>query len=253
MNAVVNEVKGGLSDLSISRPSQRVQWGIPVPDDPSQTIYVWLDALLNYPVQVGYPNASFVQDGAWPADVHVIGKDILRFHCIYWPAFLMALDLPLPRKVLSHAHWTLGQSKMSKSTGNVVDPFLSIERYGIDALRWYLVHDGGIADDSDYHNDRIDVRYRHLSGSLGNMVSRLVRAKHWSVKTAVKKIWATPDGVNEIKSDDDHIAMFNALTALECNVAAAVDKHDIKAALVHIMTTIDMVSPLSFLPMLSSC
>jgi methionyl-tRNA synthetase len=247
MNAVVNEVRAGLSDLSISRPAERVKWGIPVPDDASQTIYVWLDALLNYPVQLGYPSASFVQSGAWPADVHVIGKDILRFHCIYWPAFLMALDLPLPKRVLSHAHWTLGQSKMSKSRGNVVDPFLAIERYGIDALRWYLVHDGGIADDADYHNDRIDSRYRSLRGSLGNMVSRLVRAKHWSVETAVKQIWARPDGKQKILADSDHVAMFNALEELQDKVAAAVDRHDSRAALIHIMNTIDMVSHLPLL------
>ncbi|KFY20247.1 hypothetical protein V491_03870, partial [Pseudogymnoascus sp. VKM F-3775] len=156
MRDIERWVSEGLEDLSISRPINRLTWGIRVPQDDSQTIYVWLDALVNYITKSGFPNASFFDGVAgWPADVHVIGKDIMRFHCIYWPAFLLALDLPPPKQVLTHAHWTLGHSKMAKSTGNVVNPFFAMDRFGVDAMRFYLAHDGGIADDADYSNANI--------------------------------------------------------------------------------------------------
>ncbi len=187
MQDVVSQVTSGLSDLSISRPVERLSWGIPVPHDTSQTIYVWLDALINYLTKANYPFQVPGQESAagWPADVHVIGKDIVRFHCIYWPAFLLALDLPLPKQILTHAHWTLGREKMSKSTGNVVNPFYALERFGSDTMRHYLVHCGGIQDDSDYDNKYIIQRYRHLQGNLGNLVTRVVRGKGWNVRRAV--------------------------------------------------------------------
>lgn len=145
-------IKAGLADLSISRLRSRLDWGIPVPNDPSHTIYVWLDALTNYITVNGYPwitndtqNNKIIN--AWPADVHVVGKDIVRFHAIYWPAFLMAAQLPLPKQILAHAHWTMGKQKMSKSRGNVADPFEVMNTYGVDPVRYYLVRDGGFADD----------------------------------------------------------------------------------------------------------
>jgi methionyl-tRNA synthetase len=188
MNDVKKWVKDGLEDLSISRPVSRLNWGIPVPDDETQTIYVWLDALINYITKSGYPWApGSERNMGWPADVQVIGKDIVRFHCIYWPAFLLALDIPLPKQILTHAHWTLGHQKMAKSTGNVVSPFFAIERFGVDTMRYYLAHDGGISDDSDYGNQFIVERYKKgLQGGLGNLVSRLTRPKVWSVPKAVK-------------------------------------------------------------------
>ncbi|KAK4217115.1 putative methionine--tRNA ligase [Rhypophila decipiens] len=188
MTQVVDWVKNNLEDLSISRPNKRLSWGIPVPEDPSQTIYVWVDALINYLTFAGFPTgtAGELEAGGWPADVHVIGKDILRFHCVYWPALLLALDLPLPKRVLSHAHWTLDHRKMSKSKGNAVNPFLAIERFGLDAMRFYMIKDGGIADDADYHNEIIVDRYKkHLQGGLGNLLARVTRAKQWSFRDAV--------------------------------------------------------------------
>ncbi|QDS67675.1 hypothetical protein FKW77_005143 [Venturia effusa] len=184
---IENAVKAGLEDLSISRPNSRLTWGIPVPDDPSQTIYVWLDALVSYITKAGYPwSPDKPFDGGWPADVHVIGKDITRFHCIYWPAFLMALDLPLPSNILTHAHWTLGKEKMAKSTGNVVNPFFALDRFGMDVMRFYLAHDGGIAQDADYTNDYILERHRViLQGQLGNLASRLVRGKGWNLQSVI--------------------------------------------------------------------
>ncbi|KXL48590.1 hypothetical protein M433DRAFT_56688 [Acidomyces richmondensis BFW] len=189
MNEVVAQVKAGLEDLSISRPVERLTWGIRVPTDNSQTMYVWLDALMNYATAVGYPFSPNQEHVAgFPPDVHVIGKDIVRFHCIYWPAILMALDLPLPKHVLTHAHWTLGKKKMAKSTGNAVNPFFALERFGIDVMRWYLVQDGGITDDADYDNSFIIKKYKKgLQDGLGNLTSRITRGKGWDVQRAVKR------------------------------------------------------------------
>ena len=189
MDEIVQQVSAGLEDLSISRPVERLSWGIRVPTDQSQTIYVWLDALLSYATAAGFPFTPGSEiAGGWPADVHVVGKDIIRFHCIYWPAFLMALDLPLPKQVLTTAHWTLGRQKMAKSTGNVVNPFFALERFGTDIMRWYLVHDGGITDDADYDNRFIIEKYKKgLQGGLGNLTSRIMRGKGWDVQRAVKR------------------------------------------------------------------
>lgn len=200
MNAVVQEVSSGLQDLSISRPSERLSWGIPVPDDESQTIYVWLDALINYLTKANYPFQVLGEENlhGWPANCHVIGKDIVRFHCIYWPAFLMALDLPLPRQVLTHAHWTLGREKMSKSTGVSVNPFFAISRFGPDTMRYYLTIDGGLKDDASYDNSFIIKRYRtQLQGGLGNLVSRITRGKGWSVREAVERYGGNHEGLHE--------------------------------------------------------
>lgn len=194
MKEVVQAVEAGLEDLSISRPYERLSWGIRVPGDDTQTIYVWLDALVNYITKAGYPWAPGRETlGGWPADCQVIGKDIVRFHCIYWPAFLMALGLELPKKILSHAHWTLGGSKMSKSTGRVVDPFHAIDRFGPDVMRFYMGHEGGIQDDSSYDNIRIITLYnKFLVNQLGNLVSRVVRNKKWSVRGAVERTGSQP-------------------------------------------------------------
>jgi methionyl-tRNA synthetase len=188
MNHVIQEVKAGLEDLSISRPTERLTWGIRVPNDDSQTIYVWLDALVNYLTQAGYPFADGKGEGTmWPPDVQVIGKDITKFHCIYWPAFLMAVNLPLPKRILTHAHWTMSHAKMSKSAGNVVNPFFAIDRFDVDTMRFYMAHDGCIADDTDYDNAFIIERYKKsLQGAIGNLVSRIMRGKRWSVYDSVQ-------------------------------------------------------------------
>jgi methionyl-tRNA synthetase len=190
MNEVVSWVSNNLEDLSISRPVNRLDWGVRVPDDPSQTVYVWVDALINYLTKAGYPNwtPGKEHEGGWPADVHLIGKDILRFHCIYWPALLMALDLPLPKQILSHAHWTMGKKKMSKSIGNVVNPFYAIDRWGVDTMRYYLMRDGGIENDADYGNEFILKRYKsELQATIGNLLNRIARAQpSWGLDEAVK-------------------------------------------------------------------
>ncbi|KAJ2969719.1 hypothetical protein NUW58_g9914 [Xylaria curta] len=186
---VVSWVENNLEDLSVSRPASRLDWGIPVPDDPSQTIYVWLDALINYITTTGYPfwQPGSERKGGWPADVHVVGKDIIRFHCIYWPAFLMALDLPLPKQVLSHGHWLMSKQKMSKSIGNVVNPFFALERWGVDTMRYFLIYSGHVSEDADYNNAFIVEKYKKgLQGGLGNLLNRVTRPKNWSVRQAVE-------------------------------------------------------------------
>lgn len=226
MNEVTDWVKNHLEDLSISRPIQRLSWGIRVPDDPGQTIYVWVDALINYITAAGFPNwpPGEGHKGGWPVDVQVIGKDILRFHCIYWPALLMALDLPLPRKMLVHAHWTLSNRKMSKSIGNVVNPLFAINRWGIDTIRFYLLSEGGIADDADYSNDLIAIKYKKsLQGGFGNLVGRLVRSNLWDTRKIVEDAFyprlgvVKPDGVFE--EYPVHFEVQDALKKLEASLA----------------------------------
>lgn len=189
MQEVIDWVTTRLEDLSISRPSSRLEWGIRVPDDESQTIYVWVDALVNYLTKAGFPNWAPGQEmaGGWPADVQIIGKDILRFHGVYWPALLLAVDIPPPKRLLSHAHWTMNGKKMSKSLGNVVDPFHAMQRWGVDVMRFFMIHDGGIEKDADYDNSMIVERYKKLlAGTIGNLLSRVVRSVSWDLTQIIR-------------------------------------------------------------------
>jgi methionyl-tRNA synthetase len=170
--------------------------------------------------------------------VQVIGKDIVRFHCIYWPAFLFALDIEPPRQILTHAHWTLGHQKMAKSTGNVVNPFFAIDRFGVDVMRYYLAHDGGISDDSDYGNNFIVERYKKgLQGGLGNLVSRITRPKIWKVQDAVE---AAKDGkLGEVgPSTESQVGMLEELPG---KVSAKMDQLNPGAALQVIMDAVYQV------------
>ncbi|KKA27867.1 hypothetical protein TD95_003246 [Thielaviopsis punctulata] len=191
MREVVNWVTYSLTDLSISRPAARLQWGIPVPGDPSQTIYVWVDALINYLTQTGFPHnlcdGKIPESGSlWPADLHIVGKDIIRFHGVYWPALLLALQLPMPKRILSHAHWTMNSAKISKSAGNAVSATFALDRFGIDCMRYIMMRDGGIENDANYSNEAVAAHYRSdLQGTYGNLVARLTRTASWCVKDAV--------------------------------------------------------------------
>jgi methionyl-tRNA synthetase len=174
-NEVMSFLEAGLEDLSISRTS--FKWGIPVPDDPAHVMYVWFDALTNYMTAVGYGDetpagaARFAR--LWPADVHLIGKEIVRQHAVYWPAFLMAADLPLPRHVVSHGWWLMDGAKMSKSKGNVVRPRDYIGLFGLDALRYFVFREMVFGQDADFSDDGILTRYNaELANDFGNLVSR---------------------------------------------------------------------------------
>ncbi len=163
----------GLEDISVSRPRQHVGWGIPVPGDDSQVIYVWIDALSNYLTVLGYPDDESWRQ-FWPADVQVVGKDILRFHAAIWPAMLIALDLPLPKRLLAHGFVNVAGAKISKSLGNVISPKQVIDEYGADAFRYYLLRHVPTTDDGDFTWEKFEAAYNgELGNELGNLVQRV--------------------------------------------------------------------------------
>ena len=172
-NEILSFVQGGLRDLSVSRTT--FHWGIPVPDDPGHIIYVWFDALTNYLTGAGFPEEDSRFSRFWPADLHVIGKDILRFHAVYWPTFLMSVGLPLPRRVFAHGWWTVEGKKMSKSLGNVVDPGEVADRFGVDAFRYFLLREVPFGLDGDYSQAALVGRINSdLANDLGNLFSRIL-------------------------------------------------------------------------------
>jgi len=172
-NEIVSFVKGGLTDLSISRSS--FDWGVPVPDSPGHVMYVWVDALTNYLTGLGYPADTPEMAKWWPADLHLIGKDIVRFHAVYWPAFLLSAGLELPRKVFGHGFLLNRGEKMSKSVGNVVDPMEMAKLYGVDALRYFLMREVSFGQDGSYSHEAIVTRCNaELANSFGNLVQRVL-------------------------------------------------------------------------------
>ena len=173
-NEVLSFVRGGLQDLSISRTSFR--WGVPVPGDDAHIVYVWLDALTNYMTAAGYPDTdSETYKTFWPADLHVVGKDIVRFHAVYWPAFLMAAGLEPPRRVFAHGWWTVEGRKMSKTEGNVVDPFALIREYGLDLVRYFVLREVPFGNDADFSRRAILRRNnRDLANDFGNLAQRVL-------------------------------------------------------------------------------
>lgn len=172
-NEILGVLKDGLEDISISRDAKKISWGIPVPGDSSQVMYVWFEALMNYITTLGYPDSQEFQS-FWPANVQVIGKDILRFHAAIWPAMLMGLGLPLPEKLYVHGFISHDGQKMSKSLGNVVDPLDVVEKYGLDAFRYYLYKHGPAVEDVDFTWDKFEAAYNNeLANELGNAISRV--------------------------------------------------------------------------------
>lgn len=182
-NEILGFLQKPLEDLSISRPRKRVRWGIPLPFDTDHVAYVWVDALINYLTASGaiHPNEGPDHQGwddpsesRWPADLHIVGKDIITTHAVYWPTLLMAVGLPVQRQILAHGWWVVGETKMSKSLGNVVDPLALREHFGTDAVRWYLMREMPTGADASYTPERFMVRYDELSNILGNLASRTI-------------------------------------------------------------------------------
>jgi methionyl-tRNA synthetase len=172
MNEVASFVRGGLKDLSLSRTT--FDWGIKVPENPKHIMYVWVDALTNYITAVGYPDTdSAMFKKYWPADLHVIGKDIVRFHAVYWPAFLMSAGVEVPRRIFSHGFLFNRGEKMSKSVGNVIDPFALADAYGVDPLRFFLLREVPFGQDGNYSHEAIVNRINaDLANDLGNLAQR---------------------------------------------------------------------------------
>jgi methionyl-tRNA synthetase len=170
-NEIVSFVKRGLTDLSISRTT--FNWGIPVPGDPRHVMYVWVDALTNYITATGFPDPQARRAAYWPADAHVIGKDITRFHAIYWPAFLLSAGLPVPRRIVVHGFLFNRGEKMSKSVGNVIDPMALASHYGVDQLRYFLLREVPFGQDGNYSHEAIVQRINaDLANDLGNLAQR---------------------------------------------------------------------------------
>ena len=237
-NEVMSFVRSGLKDLSISRST--FSWGIPVPDDPKHVIYVWLDALANYITAIGYGSPDTAKyDQYWPADVQMIGKEIVRFHCVYWPAFLMAAGLPLPKGIMAHGWLLFEENKMSKSRGNIVRAESILDVLGADALRYFLLREIVFGSDGSFSFDALVQRYNSdLANGLGNLASRTLTMINRYFKgevpypshTAARQ--PADDAIAEIADDviRDHNALFDQLQfskALEAawGLVAAVDKY----------------------------
>ncbi len=173
-NEVISFVSGGLRDLSVSRTS--FKWGVPVPDDDSHIMYVWLDALTNYITAAGFPDEeSDEYTTLWPANLHMVGKDILRFHAVYWPAFLMAAGLAPPRRVFAHGWWTNEGEKISKTTGNIIDPLQLVESYGLDPVRYFLLREVPFGNDGDFSRRAMVGRMNgDLANDFGNLCQRVL-------------------------------------------------------------------------------
>jgi methionyl-tRNA synthetase len=173
-NEVMSFVRGGLRDLSISRTS--FAWGIAVPGDPKHVMYVWLDALTNYLTAVDYPDAASARFRRfWPADLHMVGKDIVRFHCVYWPAFLMAADIAPPKRVFAHGWWTVEGQKMSKSLGNFIPPQQLVEQYGVDGVRYFMLRELPFGSDGDFSHRAVVNRINgDLANDFGNLAQRVL-------------------------------------------------------------------------------
>jgi methionyl-tRNA synthetase len=190
----VSFVRRGLQDLSVSRTS--FAWGVPVPDDPEHVVYVWLDALTNYMTALGYPDCDSEDYRTfWPADVHVVGKDILRFHAVFWPAFLLAAGLEPPKRVFAHGWWTNEGQKISKSLGNVIDPIELIDTYGLDQTRYFLLREVPFGNDGDFSRAAMITRMnRDLANDYGNLVQRVLSMIHRNCDGSVPHPGAlTPD------------------------------------------------------------
>ena len=217
-NEVVSFVKSGLKDLSISRKT--FSWGIKVPNNPEHVIYVWLDALTNYISALNYPDTNDILfKNFWPASVHLIGKDILRFHAVYWPAFLMAANIPLPQKIYGHGWILSGDEKMSKSKGNILDPLDIINIYGLDPLRYYLIKEVSFGNDGNISQDKLeDCINSDLANNYGNLCQRVTAFAEKNCSSKIPKIK---------DFNDDDLLMLNKFTKNLPTIRKEIDNQNI--------------------------
>ena len=222
-NEIVSFIKGGLKDLSISRTA--FDWGVPVPGDKDHVMYVWMDALTNYLSVLDYPKRDGRFADFWPCSLHVIGKDITRFHSVYWPAFLMAADLPLPKQVFAHGFLTVKGEKMSKSLGNVLDPMVLAEHYGVDALRYFFLREVPFGRDGSFSDEAIVNRVNaDLANDIGNLAQR-------SLSMIAKNCDASLPSPQEFSAEDEAVlALFDGLKAQTDKAMLGHEVHNYLAA-----------------------
>ncbi len=210
-NEIVSFVKGGLTDLSISRTT--FDWGVKVPGDEKHVMYVWVDALTNYITGVGYPDEKNPLWHHWPADLHIIGKDITRFHAVYWPAFLMSAGVALPKRVFGHGFLLNKGEKMSKSVGNVLDPFAMAETYGVDQLRYFFLREVRFGNDGSYsHDDIVNHTNADLANNFGNLAQR-------SLSMIFKNLEGKVGGAGELTSNDTTLLALADTALDDCRTA----------------------------------
>ncbi|PKQ07306.1 MAG: methionine--tRNA ligase [Alphaproteobacteria bacterium HGW-Alphaproteobacteria-11] len=221
-NEIVAFVKRGLNDLSISRARTKLDWGVGVPGDPDHVMYVWIDALTNYITGLGYPDTEGeLFKRYWPADAHIIGKDIVRFHAVIWPAMLMAADIALPKRVFGHGFLNVGGEKMSKSVGNVIDPFTITDTYGVDPIRYFFCREVSFGNDGSYSHETVVNRINaDLANDLGNLAQRSLSM---IAKNCEGKVPAPGDFTDEDK------ALLEAAAALPEGARAHMERLEIHA------------------------
>jgi methionyl-tRNA synthetase len=227
-NEVLSFVRGGLADLSVSRTS--FKWGIPVPSDPAHVMYVWLDALTNYITAAGFPDETDPRWRFWPADLHIVGKEIVRFHAVYWPAMLMAAGIAPPRRIYSHGWWTVEGEKMSKSLGNVIDPRALVAEFGLDPLRYFLLREVPFGNDGDFSRRALIARLNgELANDLGNLAQR-------TLSLVARNCDGRRPALGERTADD--AALLGAASALEATLRERLARLAFHEALEEVWKTI---------------
>ncbi len=228
-NEVISFVKSGLKDLSVSRKS--FSWGIPVPNNKNHVIYVWLDALTNYLSALNYPNKDDdLFKKFWPASIHLIGKDILRFHAVYWPAFLLAAKIDLPKRVYGHGWILSGEEKMSKSKGNILDPLEIVKEYGLDPLRYYLIKEVSFGNDGNISQERLeDCINSDLANNYGNLCQRITA---FAIKNCNGKI------PSEVKFNDEDLLILNKYKDNLDNIRLQIDNQNINFYIDYIVNSL---------------
>ena len=228
-NEVISFVKGGLKDLSVSRKS--ISWGINVPSHKNHIIYVWLDALTNYLSALDYPNIDNDKyKNFWPASVHIIGKDILRFHAVYWPAFLLAANLPLPKTIYGHGWILSNEEKMSKSKGNILDPLEIIDKYGLDPLRFYLLKEVSFGNDGNISKEKLENCINSdLANNYGNLCQRVISFNEKNLNLEIPK---------NIKFNNEDLNLLNRFKENYSKIENAINKQDINFYMNFLMETL---------------